>query len=71
MRYPTNQLTNRRTQPVIEVLCRTMRLAPNKAEYTAALVADGWAVAENLGKQLSDGTTDRRTKGPKDRKVTY
>ena len=33
----------------------------NMAVYTAALVADGWAGAENLEKQLCDGPTDRRT----------
>ena len=27
----------------------------NKAVYTAALVADGWAGAENLEKELCDG----------------
>ena len=32
----------------------------NKAVYTAALVADGWAGAENLEKELCD----RRTDGP-------
>ena len=41
----------------------------NKAVYTAALVADGWAGAENLEKQFCDGPTDRptdrRTDGPK------
>ena len=40
-------------------------LKGNKAVYTAALVADGWAGAENLEKQLcdrpTDGPTDRRT----------
>ena len=44
----------------------------NKAVYTTALVADGWAGAENLEKQLCDGPTDRRTDrrdGPMDRKV--
>ena len=30
MRYPTDQPTDQRTQPVIEVLCRTVRLAPKK-----------------------------------------
>ena len=33
----------------------------NKAVHTAALVADGWAGAENLEKQLCDGPTDGRT----------
>ena len=33
----------------------------------AALVADGWAGAENLEKQLYDGPTD----GPTDRGVAY
>ena len=33
----------------------------NKAVYTAALVADGWAGAENLKKELCDGPTDRWT----------
>ena len=41
----------------------------NKAVYTAALVADGWAGAENLKKALCYGPTnrptDRRTDGPK------
>ena len=36
-------------------------LKVNKAVYTAALVADGWAGAENLEKRLCDGPTDRRT----------
>ena len=39
----------------------------NKALYTAALVADGWAGAENLGKKmyykLSDGQTDGSKSG--------
>ena len=39
------------------------RLLDNKAVYTAALVADGWAGAENLEKQLCDRPTDRRTDG--------
>ena len=39
----------------------------NKAVYTAALVAGGWAGAENLEKRLYDGRTDR----PTDRKVAY
>ena len=39
----------------------------NKAVYTAALVADGWAGAENLEKELCDQPTDQRT----DRKVGY
>ena len=37
----------------------------NKAKYTAALVADRWAEAENLEKQFYDGPTDRRTDEPK------
>ena len=41
----------------------------NKAVYTAALVADGWAGAENLVKQLcnrpTDQPTDQSTDGPK------
>ena len=37
----------------------------------AALVADGWAGAENLEKQFCDGRTDGRTDGPTDRKVAY
>ena len=41
----------------------------------AALVADGWAGAENLEKRLRDGRTDGRTDGPTDRqtdqKVAY
>ena len=46
----------------------------NKALYTAALVVDGWARAENLEKGLvtdgrtygqTDIRTDRRTNGPK------
>ena len=36
----------------------------NKAVYTAALVADGWAGAENLEKQLCDRPTDQPTDGP-------
>ena len=43
----------------------------NKAVYTAALVADGWAGAEKLEKQFCDRRTDRRTDGPADRKVAY
>ena len=42
----------------------------NKAVYTAALVADGGAGAENLEKWLCHGPT-RRTDGPTDRKVAY
>ena len=38
-----------------------MRFKSNKAVYMAALVADEWAGAENLEKQLCDGPTDRRT----------
>ena len=34
------------------------RLLDNKAVYTAALVADGWAGAENLEKQFCDGQTN-------------
>ena len=41
----------------------------NKAVYTAALVADGWAGAENLEKGLCDGHTDIRTYGPTDRRT--
>ena len=49
------------------------KLILNKAVYTAALVADGWAGAANLEKQFCDGPTDgptdrrtdRRTDGPK------
>ena len=38
----------------------------NKAVYTAALVAVGWAGVENLKKWfVTDGQTDRRTDGPK------
>ena len=37
----------------------------NKAVYTAALVADGWAGAENLEK--NSFVTDQRTDGPTDR----
>ena len=40
----------------------------NKAVYTAALVVDGWAGAENLEKRF---VTDRPTNGPTDRKVAY
>ena len=43
----------------------------NKAVYTATLVADGWAGAENLEKQLCDQPTDRTTDGPTDQKVAY
>ena len=35
----------------------------NKAVYTAALVADGWAGVENLEKELCDRPTDGRTDG--------
>ena len=38
----------------------------NKAVYTAALVGDGWAEAENLKKVISDGQMDRRTDRPTD-----
>ena len=34
--------------------------------YTAALVADGWAGAENIEKQLCDRPTDRQTTRPTD-----
>ena len=33
------------------------KMKKSKAVYTAALVADGWAGAENLEKQLCDGPT--------------
>ena len=39
----------------------------NEAVYTAALVADGWAGAENFYLQFYDGWTD----GPTDQKVAY
>ena len=42
-----------------------LSLIGNKAVYTAALVADGWAGAENLKKQLCDRPTDGPTDGPK------
>ena len=38
----------------------------NKAVYTAALVADGWAGAENLNKGLCDGRTYGQMDGPTD-----
>ena len=37
-------------------------LRKNKTVYTAALVADGWAGAENLEKELCDGPTNQPTK---------
>ena len=37
----------------------------------AALVADGWAGAENLEKLLCDGQNDQPTSRPTDKKVTY
>ena len=43
-----------------------MKKKKNKAVYTAALVADGWAGAENLEKQLCDGPDQ-----PTDQKVGY
>ena len=43
----------------------------NKAVCTAALVADWWAGAENLEKQLCDGRTDGRTDRRTDQKVAY
>ena len=49
---------------------RARKQIRNKAVYTAALVADGWAGAEDLKKVTllrTDGPTDRRT----DRKVDY
>ena len=42
-------------------MARAGRLIENKAVYTAALVADGWAGEENLKKQLCDGWTDGQT----------
>ena len=42
-----------------------MQYNPNKAVYTAALVADGWAGAETLEKELCDGPTDGPTDQPK------
>ena len=42
-------------------LGKTEDIIVNKALYTAALVADGWAGAENLEKQLCDGPTDGPT----------
>ena len=42
------------------------KMKKNKAVYTAALVADGWAGAENLEKQLCDGRTDGPTDRPTD-----
>ena len=45
---------------------RETRWESNKAVYTAALVAVGWAGVENLKKWfVTDGQTDRRTDGPK------
>ena len=45
----------------------TVNLSINKAVYTAALVADGWAGEENLEKQLCYQPTDQ----PTDQKVAY
>ena len=42
-------------------LYRCLNSLDNKAVYTAALVADGWAGAEYLEKLICDGRTDRRT----------
>ena len=42
-----------------------MRFKSNKAVYMAALVADEWAGAENLEKQLCDGLMDGWTDRPK------
>ena len=41
----------------------------NKAVYTSALVADGWAGEENLEKQLCDVPTDGRTDGRMDERT--
>ena len=44
-----------------------LKIDENKAVYTAALVADGWAGAENLEKTVlwpTNGRTDRPTDGP-------
>ena len=46
---------------------RVRRWGKNKAVYTAALVADGWAGAENVEKQFCDGQTNQRTNQPTDR----
>ena len=46
-------------------------LKVNKAVHTAALVADGWAGAENSEKRLCDRRTYGCTDGPTDRKVAY
>ena len=43
-------------------------LTINKAVYTAAIAADGWAGAENHEKQICDGQTDRPTERLMDRK---
>ena len=40
---------------------RKRKTKRNKAAYTAALVANGWAEAEKVEKQLYDGPTDLRT----------
>ena len=40
----------------------------NKAVYTAAVVADGWAGAENLKKEFCDRPKDKKIKLPKDQK---
>ena len=61
--------------PVLAIMFRSV----NKALYTAAFVADGWAGAENLRKWLYDGRTDGPTDrlmdgptdGPMDQKVAY
>ena len=47
------------TQEKIRHLLKALLL--NKAVYTAALVADGWAGAENLEKQFCDQATNGST----------
>ena len=41
----------------------------NKAVYTAALVADRWAGAENAEKLICDGRKDRQTDRPTDQRT--
>ena len=51
---------------VIDAFYLTVRVHShvNKAVYTAVLVADGWAEAENLNKGLCDGWTYGQTDVP-------
>ena len=54
-----------------ESLVSLLLFFENKAVYTAALVADGWARAEKVKKQLCDRPTDRPTDRRTDQKVAY